>query len=243
MAKLSFPFLMVAALLAGCVQKVDVQRDAQLRVQAQTAFDGGDFRLARAVIAQADRLYVPQAELWRRTLEMRIALAEGSPQGDLHRFFRAWGEQRSDWSLAEEVDATLTLAETLRPELAIDFLHELNPNIWPAAQRTRYNLLMSHLQQGQPALRDDTAVRWRLAIRGLYDAGDLISAAREAKACARSVGSAEVALLAARLYTELGSAAERADALELAVRLSPGEATARTVAEIAALPLGTPTTF
>ena len=64
-----------ALALAGCVQNSDVREDARLRGQAMTAFAAGDFRSARAIVAKADTLHVPQGKLWRRTLELRMALA------------------------------------------------------------------------------------------------------------------------------------------------------------------------
>ena len=194
--------LLCALVAPGCVQKEDVLRDAQLGNQARAAFDLGQYARARNLIAQADRLYVPQGELWRRTLELRIAQAEGNPQGELRRFLVAWGEQRDDWSTVERAEASLAMAETLREDCARDFLREEDPNAWPAAQRTRYNLLLSHLQRGQSALRDDTLARWRLAINGLYEAGDLAGAAREARRCADQTGDPE----AARLATQYESA-------------------------------------
>ena len=232
-----------AVLCAGCVQRTDVAADARLHQQAQAAFDAGEYRQARRLIAQADRHYVPQAELWRRTLELRLALAEGTPQGELQRLFMALAEQRKDWSVAERADASLTLAETLRPDYAQDLLREADVNTWPPALRTRYNLLMSRLQGGKPALRDDTVVRWRLAIRGLYDAGNLLAAAREADKCAAQTGNTEAALIAARLYAELGNNAGREAALTQACTLSPSADVRAEAAQIRALPAGTPANF
>ena len=85
-------FLIVAAAaLAGCVQTSDVREDARLRGRAATAFAAGDFARARALVARADTLNVPQGRLWRRTLELRIALAEDAQHGELRRFLQAWG--------------------------------------------------------------------------------------------------------------------------------------------------------
>lgn len=195
--------LIALALVTGCVQKQDVARDAQLHVLAQQAFDQGRYARSRNLIAQADRCYVPQAELWRRTLELRLAQAEGTAQGEIRRLLVAWGEQRSDWTAAERAEASLALAEALGPTFARDFLREEDPATWPDAQRTRYNLLMSRLQQGQSALRDDTVAHWRLAITGLYEAGDLAGAAREARRCAEATHDPQAERLAERYEAEL----------------------------------------
>ena len=200
--RLALP-LAALALCTACVQKQDVARDAQIHVLAQQAFDQGRYARTRSLIAQADRCYVPQAELWRRTLELRLALAAGSAQGEIRRLFVAWGEQRSDWSTAERADAALALAEALNPVFARDFLREEDPATWPDAQRTRYNLLMTRLQQGQSALRDDTVAHWRLAINGLYEAGDLAGAAREARRCADATHDPQAERLAERYEAEL----------------------------------------
>lgn len=227
----------------GCVLTPDVTIDKSLREQAFLAFDMGQHAKARALIAEADRHHVPRSQLWRRTLELQIALAEGSNQGELRRLLLIWAEQRSDWSLEDRINAELTLAETFQPAAAADWLYELNPAGWPAPLRTRYNLLRSKLQQHSPALRDDTIVRWRLAIRGLYNAGNLKGAALEAERCAQSTRNAEAALTAAKLFNELGNNRQKEAALELALQFDNSIKTQREVGQIRTAPLGTKTTL
>ncbi len=238
-------FLIVAAAaLAGCVQTSDVREDARLRGRAATAFAAGDFARARALVARADTLNVPQGQLWRRTLELRIALAEDAQHGELRRFLQAWGEQRGDWDAETVADAELTLAEALRPQYAADWLYDLETAAWPQPLRTRYNLLRASLQQGRPALHDDTVARWRLGVRGLYDAGRLGAAAAAAARCANETRNAEAALIAAKLYNEAGDAARKAQALALARALTAGDpAAAREAALIETAPLGEKSAF
>lgn len=233
--------LLTVALFAliGCVQTPDVQADLQLKKEAFAAFDMGQTARARAIIAKADRHYVPRANLWRRTLELQIALAENTQQGELRRLLRAWAEQRDDWSRDDRINAELTLAETLRDAYAADWLYDLDPTGWPAHFRTRYNLLRSNLQQHTPALRDDTVARWRLAIQGLYAAGNLKAAAKEAKRCADSTQNAEAALIAAKLFNELGDHANKEAALTRAEALSPTPELLQEIGHIRTAPLGT----
>ncbi len=233
----------VVGVLVGCVQKPDIAADAALHRQAAAAFEAGNYAQARRLIARADRLQVPQAELWRRTLELRMVLAGETPSGELRRFLDAWAAHRSDWSPADAAEAELALVEALKPALAADWLYDLDANTWPAAQQTRYNLLLSELQKGQPALRDEQVARWRLAIRGLYEAGNLTAAAREAARCAREDASVESALLAAELYHELGNQPERDAQLAAAESLSPTAAVRVRVEQIRALPKGARVAF
>ena len=227
----------------GCVRTSHVAADNALRKQALAAFEAGQTEKARALIAQADRHFVPRSQLWRRTLELQIALAEGSQQGELRKLLLAWGEQRTDWSREDRINAELTLAETFRDVHAADWLYDLDPKGWPAHLRTRYNLLRSELQQHSPALRDDTVARWRLAIRGLYDAGDLNAAAIEAQRCASSTQNAEAALIAAKLFNELGDYNKKEAALTLAETFNPPQAMLQEIGLIRTAPLGTKTTF
>lgn len=231
------------AVLCGCVRVPDVQADARLRTQAQTAFDAGNYARAKALIAQADRHEVPRAELWRRTLDLRIALAEGTQQGELRRLLLAWAEQRDDWTAEDRADAELTLAETLRPEYALDWLYDLDPAPWPPALRARHNLLFTRFQAGKTAFLDETVTRWRLGVRGLYDAGDVTAAAREAERCARQTGNAEAALIAAKLRNELGDEAGKTEALSLALSLSDDDTTRQEAALIRTAPAGTKSAF
>ncbi len=237
--------LAVAALaaLCGCVRTPDVRADARLRAQAQAAFDAGNHPRAKALVAQADRHRVPRAELWRRTLDLRIALAEGTQQGELRRLLQAWAAQRDDWTTEERADAELTLAEALRQDYALDWLYDLDPAPWPPALRARHNLLFTRLQAGKEAFRDETITRWRLGVRGLYDAGDTAAAAREAERCARQTRNAEAALTAAKLRNELGDEAGKAEALSLALSLSDDEATRREATLIRTAPAGAKSAF
>lgn len=233
-----------ALALAGCVQNSDVREDARLRGQAMTAFAVGDFRSARAIVAKADTLHVPQGKLWRRTLELRMALAEDVRRGELRRFLEAWAEQRDDWDVAARADAELTLAETLSPAYAADWLYDLETAAWPRPQRTRYNLLRAGLQQGQAALHDDTVARWRLGVRGLYDSGRLLAAANEAARCANETHNAEAALIAAKLYNEAGDAARKGQALALADALAAGDdALKLEIGQVRTAPLGEKSAF
>lgn len=232
-------FVVVAlAALCGCVRTPDVQADARLRTQAQAAFEAGDYPKTKALVARANRHYVPRAELWRRTLELRVALAEGTQQGELRRFLQAWAAQREDWTAEERAEAELTLAETLQPAYALDWLYDLDPAPWPAALRARHNLLFTRLQAGKPAFRDEAVTRWRLAVRGLYEAGAIEAAAREAERCARQTQNAEAALTAAKLRNELGDEAGKAEALRLAESLSADAAVRREATLIQTAPLG-----
>lgn len=236
--------LALGALLAGCVRTTDVEADARIRARAYSAFAVGDFPRARALVARADTYNVPQARLWRRTLELRMALAEDTQRGELRRFLDAWAEQREDWDVAARADAELTLAETLRAPYAADWLYDLETSAWAQPQRTRYNLLRAKLQHGTPALHDDTVARWRLGVKGLYDTGRLIAAANEAARCANGTRNAEAALLAAKLYNEAGDAARKAQALRAAEALAPGDAAVRQEAgQIRTAPLGARSAF
>lgn len=226
------------AALCGCVRTPDVQADARLRAQAQAAFEAGDYPKTKALVARANDHYVPRAELWRRTLELRVALAEGTQQGELRRFLQAWAAQRDDWTAEERAEAELALAETLQPAYALDWLYDLDPAPWPAALRARHNLLFTRLQAGKPAFRDEAVTRWRLAVRGLYEAGAIEAAAREAERCARQTQNAEAALTAAKLRNELGDEAGKAEALRLAESLSADVAVRREATLIQTAPLG-----
>ena len=235
---------LAAMAVAGCVRMTDVEADARLRSRAQSAFAVGDFPQARALVAEADTLNVPQAQLWRRTLELRMAMAENAQRGEVRRFLNAWAEQRDDWTQEERVDAELTLAETLQGPYAADWLYDLEPSAWPRAQRTRYNLLRARLQNGRPAFHDDTVARWRLGVKGLYDAGRLIAAANEAARCANDTRNAEAALLAAKLYNEAGDAKRKAQALAAAEALAPDDAATRQeIGQIRTAPLGARSAF
>lgn len=229
--------------LVGCVRTPDVSVDRMLREQAFTAFDMGQTAKARALIAKADRYHVPRAKLWRRTLELQIAAAEGSYQGELRRLLLVWGEQRKDWSLEDRINAELTLAETFQAPYAADWLYDLDPSGWPAHLRTRYNLLRSKLQQGKPNMHDDTVKRWRLAIRGLYNAGNLKGAAVEAERCATATQNVEAALTAAKLFNELGDVERKEAALDLALQYDDSLETQQEIGQIRTAPIGTRTTF
>ncbi len=235
--------IVLLACACGCVRRPDVQADRQLHGQAQAAFEMGDFTRAKALIRQANDLYVPRAELWRRTLDLRIAQAEGNPQGELRRLLRAWAEQRSDWTLEERVDAELTLAETLQQAYAQDWLYDLDSAAWPASLRTRYHLLFTRLQEGNVSLRDERVTRWRLGVRGLYDAGNVARAAQEAEHCARQTRHAEAALIAAKLWNELGDEEAKTEALSLALELSKQPSVQREVTLIRTAPAGTKCDF
>ncbi len=240
-----FPLLvsLTIALLgwSGCVTTPNVKADAELKRQAFEAFETGQHAQARRLIARADRHDVPRSNLWRRTLELQIALAEGTQQGELRRLLRAWGEQRDDWSRDDLINAELTLAETLQTAYSADWLYDLDPTDWPQAYRTRYNLLRSKVQQHSPAMRDDTVARWRLAIRGLYTAGNLKAAAAEAKRCATTTRNAEAALTAAKLYNELGDMTQKDAALELAAEYDSSAAVLQEIGHIRTAPAGTKT--
>ena len=212
-----------ALALCGCVQNSDVREDARLRGQAMTAFAAGDFRQTRAIIERADTLYVPQGKLWKRTLELRMALAENARHGEL---------------------AELALAEALSPAFAADWLYDMETADWPQPLRTRYNLLRAGLQQGQAALHDDTVARWRLGVRGLYDSGRLLAAANEAARCANETHNAEAALMAAKLYNEAGDAKRKGQALTLAEALAKGDATLKQeIGLVRTAPLGEKSAF
>ena len=241
--RIFFIILSVAVCLSGCVSETDVRADARLRRQAMAAYDARDYRRARAIIDCADRLYVPRAELWRRTLDLRLARAAGRQQGELRRLLLVWGEQRSDWSVTELAEAELALAEAFGGDYAQDWLYDLEPEAWPAPLKTRYNLLLTRLQAGRPALYDDTVARWRMAIRGLYDAGNLSGAAMEAGRCAREQRNAEAALTAAKLYGELGDRAAKERYLNLTGELTEDEDLLRELGQVRAAPLGVPIAF
>jgi len=229
----------IAASLSGCVRITDVRTDARLRQEAQTAFAAGDFGQTRRLIARADKLYVPSSELWRRTLELRIALAEGAPRGELRKFLQAWAEQRSDWRPEDCADAELTLAETFRREYALDWLYDLDPAPWPQALRSRHNLLFTRLQSGDMAFYDETVTRWRLAIQELYRAGRVDEARDEAFRCARETRNVEAALIAAKLSNELGDEKGKAEALELARAASDSADVRQRIVLIQSAPSGT----
>lgn len=231
------------ALLVGCVRITDVQADATLRTQALQAFEVGNYSAAKKLIMKADTYRVPQAELWRRTLDLRIALAEGSQQGELRRFLRAWAKTDSRWLLEDVVNAELTLAAALRPAYGIDWLYDLEPESWSADQRTRYNILLTRLQEGQPMLHDDTVARWRLAIRGLYNDGNLSAAAQEAERCAHQMQNPTAALIAAKLYNELGDEGAKVAALNYAATLNPDPQTLQEINLIRTAPLHTKSAF
>lgn len=230
--------------LCGCVQNSDVREDARLRGQAMTAFAAGDFRQTRAIIERADTLYVPQGKLWKRTLELRMALAENARHGELRRFLMAWAEQHEEWDVATRADAELALAEALSPAFAADWLYDMETADWPQPLRTRYNLLRAGLQQGQAALHDDTVARWRLGVRGLYDSGRLLAAANEAARCANETHNAEAALMAAKLYNEAGDAKRKGQALALAEVLAKGDASMQQeIGLVRTAPLGEKSAF
>lgn len=230
-------------LLVGCVRITDVQADAALRTQALHAFEVGNYSAAKKLIVKADTYRVPQAELWRRTLDLRIALAEGSQQGELRRFLRAWAKSDNRWLQEDVVNAELTLAAALRPAYAIDWLYDLEPERWSADQRTRYNILLTRLQEGQPMLHDDTVARWRLGIRGLYDEGNLSAAAQEAERCAHQMQNPTAALIAAKLYNELGDEGAKVAALNYAAALNPDPQTLQEINLIRTAPLFTKSAF
>lgn len=230
-------------LLVGCVRIPDVQADAALRTQALQAFEVGNYTAAKKLIEKADGYYVPQSELWRRTLDLRIALAEGTQQGELRRFLRAWAHTNSKWRQEDVINAELTLAAALRPALAIDWLYDLEPQSWSADQRTRYNILLTRLQDGQPMLHDDTVARWRLAIRGLYDDGNVSAAAQEAERCAYQMQNPTAALIAAKLYNELGDEGAKIAALNYAASLTPDPQTLQEINLIRTAPLFTKSAF
>ncbi len=234
---------LVAAMLGwtGCLRDSDVSADAELKRQAYAAYEAGQTKQARRLVAKANRYNVPRAQLWRRTLELQIATKEGTQQGELRRLMLAWGEQRKDWSREDRINAELTLAETLQGAYAADWLYDLDATDWPVSYRTRYNLLRSNLQQNVPMLRDDTVARWRLAIRDLYFSGDIKGAAREAERCATSQRNVEAALIAAKLYNELNNMTAKENALKLALSYSGSAATRREVASIRTAPAGTKT--
>jgi hypothetical protein len=225
----------------GCVRTPDVRADAELKRQAFAAFDMGQHAQARRIIARADHYNVPRSKLWRRTLELQIAIAEGSQRGELRQLLRTWGEQRKDWSREDLINAELTLAETLQCAYAIDWLYDLDPDSWPLPYRTRYNLLRSKLQQDVPTMRDDTVARWRLGIQGLYASGNLRAAAAEAERCATSTQNAEAALIAAKLYNELGDTQRKEAALELATEYNSSAPVLQEVGLIRTAPAGTKT--
>ncbi|MBQ9694621.1 MAG: hypothetical protein IJV69_07685 [Kiritimatiellae bacterium] len=233
--------LMALCAVVGCVRTPDINADRTLRKQAFAAFEMGQPAKARALIAKADRHYVPHANLWRRTLELQIAASEGSFQGELRRLLQAWAEQRDDWSAEDRINAELTLAEAFQPAYAADWLYDLDPSDFPAHLRTRYNLLRSKLQQDSPALRDDTVARWRLAIRDLYTAGNLKAAAAEAERCAISTQNTEAALTAAKLFNELGDATRKEAALDLALQFDDSATIQQEIGQIRTAPLGTKT--
>ncbi len=230
-------------LLAGCVVKQDVSADARLRSQAMRAFEDGDYAQVRRLVRKADRLYVPESTLWRRTLELRVALAEGTQQGELRAFLKAWGEQRSDWAPEDKIQAELTLSETLTPEYALNWLYDLDPSNWSPELRTRHHLLLSRLEMKDPALRDDATARWLMGIRGMYERGDVASAADQALQCAYELQSASAALIAAKLYNELYRSARKEEALTLAQKLSSEASVRQEATLIRSAPPGTRSEF
>jgi hypothetical protein len=225
----------------GCVRTPDVRADIELKRQAFAAFDMGQYAQARRIIARADRYNVPRSKLWRRTLELQIAIAEGSQRGELRRLLRTWGEHRKDWAREDLINAELTLAETLQCAYAIDWLYDLDPESWPLPYRSRYNLLRSKLQQDVPTMRDDTVARWRLGIQGLYTSGNIRAAAAEAERCAKSTQNAEAALIAAKLYNELGDIQQKEAALELAAEYNSSTTVLQEINLIRTAPAGTKT--
>lgn len=240
--KLLLPLLCMTLLgWTGCVTTSNVKADTELKQQAFAAFENAQFAQARRLIAHADRHNVPRSKLWRRTLELQIALAENSQQGELRQLLRAWSEQRSDWSREDLINAELTVAEALQPNYAMDWLNDLDPMSWPLHYRTRYNLLRTKLQQGAPALRDDTVARWHLAIRGLYAIGNLSAAAAEAETCATTTQNAAAALLAAKLYNELGDINRKEALLETAATYNSTAAFLQEINLVRSAPLGTKT--
>jgi hypothetical protein len=239
-----FHMLSLSCLLfgsVGCVRTPDVRADVELKRQAFAAFDMGQYAQARRIIARADRYTVPRSKLWRRTLELQIAIAEGSQRGELRRLLRTWGEHRKDWAREDLINAELTLAETLQCAYAIDWLYDLDPESWPLPYRTRYNLLRSKLQQDVPTMRDDTVARWRLGIQGLYTSGNIRAAAAEAERCAKSTQNAEAALIAAKLYNELGDIQQKEAALELAAEYNSSTTVLQEINLIRTAPAGTKT--
>ncbi len=243
MSAFGIVLLMAAVCCVGCVTRPDVKQDGMLRQQAMEAFDAGNYGRVRALVDRAEACYVPRSVLWRRTMELRVALAEGSQQGELRRFLRAWGEQRSDWSVEDLANAELTLAETLSPALAADWLYDLDSTRWPSAMKTRYNLLLAKLQSEHPTMRDDAAARWLMGVRGVYARGEVQEAAVEAMRCARNLKSANAALVAAKLYNELYDEGKKEAALALAQKLSNDMISQQEISLIRSAPLGTRSTF
>lgn len=208
--------ILAVVLLGGCIRQSAVSADARLRDQAGIAFAGGRYSYARALLREADSYGIPWTELSRRTLELRIALAEGTRNGEFRRLQQAWTRPSSRWSPAEIADAELTIAETLRPEFALDVLYDLDTHGWPADLRSRYNLLFAKHLQGAPHLYDITLTKWTLGIRALYDAGRRDEAAAEALRCAQAMRHPGTAFTAAKIYNEL----YRAELKEAAVALA-----------------------
>ncbi len=235
--------LMMMGCFVGCVTRPDVRTDTLLRKQAMEAFEAGNYGRVRMLVERAETCYVPRSELWRRTMELRVALAEGTQQGELRRFLRAWGEQRKDWSVEDWANAELTLAATLTPAFAADWLYDLDSSSWSPALKTRYNLLLAKLQSEHPTLRDDATTRWLVGVRGIYEHGDVAAAAKEAFRCAHNLQSAHAALIAAKLYNEIGYEGKKEEALLLAITLSDDGATQQEVTLIRSAPLGTRSSF
>ncbi len=240
--RLAFVGLLMGSMV-GCVVKTDVTADAQLREQAMQAFEDGNYARVKRLVAQADRYYVPQSKLWRKTLSLRVAIAEDSQRGELREFLKAWGEQRNDWSFEDKISAELTLAETLQSKYAANWLYDLDPTNWKPALRTRHHLLLSQLERENPALRDDATARWLKGIRGMYERGDVSAAASQALKCAKELQSASAALIAAKLYNELYNASRKDQALTLAVSLSAEASVKQEANLIRSAPLGTRSTF
>ncbi len=227
----------------GCVTKHDVALDAQLRTEAMQAYDACDFQKVKRLIARADKLRVPQSKLWRRTLSLRVAIAEDTQLGELREFLRVWGEQRSDWSMEDKISAELTLAEVLKPAYAANWLYDLDPTAWPAELRTRHHLLLSQLELDDPNSRDDATARWLKGIHGMYKRGDTLMAANQAMQCATKLKSANAALIAAKLYNELYNESRKNEALKLVESLTTDVATLQEVKLIRSAPLGTRSTL
>lgn len=218
MRKTLFLSLLGSALLfGGCIRQSAVTADASWRTQARVAFDAGQYSRARSLLKRADGCDIPWTELSRRTLELRIALAEGTQNGEFRRLQQAWTRPSDRWTEAEVADAELTVAEALQPEFALDVLYDLDPHGWPADLRSRYNLLFARHLRGAPRLYDVTLTKWTLGIRALYDAGDREAAANEALRCAQAMRHAGTAFTAAKIFNELYRAAQKEAAVALAL--------------------------
>ncbi len=226
--------------LTGCIRRANVQMDAQLREQAQEAFTAGQYERARALIAKADKCKVPWTELNRRTLDLRIAQAEGMQQGELHRLLLAWGDPHDEWTVEDKADAVVTMAEVMQGNYALDLLYDMDPSVWSAPLRSRYNLLFAKLLNGQPELYDNTVSKWVLGVYALYDAGQRTDAAWEAYRCAKTMRNAGAAVLSAKIFNELHRASEKEKACQMALTFAPEDSmVASEVALVRSAPLGT----